>query len=91
MPETADEREAREDCEAAGDENDDCEADRDQCPILPGGIAKALFVITPIVVFLNIHFAFVLFTHWRNARLPENQGGCADPDGPEHIEFNDED
>jgi len=29
IPETADEREAREDCENAGDAGDDCEAGRD--------------------------------------------------------------
>ena len=91
MAESQEEREAREECEDNGDENDDCEAGRDQCPALPGGMLKALFIITPLVVIINIHFAFVLYTHWRNARLPENQGGCQDPDGPDHQEFHDED
>ena len=71
--------EAQEEC-AEGDEEEqaECEANLDQCPILPGGVLKALFVITPIVVIVNIHFAFVLYTHWKNSRLPEEQGGCAD-------------
>jgi len=40
-----------------------------------------------MIVMLNIHFAFVLYTHWKNARLPENQGGCADDEGPQPDDF----
>ena len=84
------ENEAQEECNEADEEDQaDCEANLDQCPILPGGILKVLFVITPLVCLINIHFAFVLYTHWKNARLPESQGGCADTDGPEPDEFDD--
>ena len=75
--------------EADEDEQADCEANLDQCPILPGGVMKVVFVITPIVVIMNIHFAFVLYVHWKNARLPANQGGCEDNDGPEPDDFED--
>ena len=52
---------------------------------------KVLFVITPIVVIFNVHFAFVLFTHYKNSSLPENQGGCKDPIGaPDYNDFDDE-
>lgn len=86
------ENEAQEECnEADEEEQADCEAALDQCPILPGGVLKALFVITPIVVIMNIHFGCVLYTHWKNSRLPEAQGGCDDQDGPEDYgHFDDE-
>ena len=70
--------------EADEDEQQDCEANLDQCPALPGGAFKVLFVITPIVIVMNVHFAFVLFTHYKNSRLPVEQGGCADATGPEY-------
>jgi len=66
---------------------DECAAEADQCPVLPGGMLKVLFVITPIIVVMNIHFAFVLYTHWKNSRLPESDGGCKDEDGPEEDDF----
>ena len=89
---TKEENEAQEECnEADEEEQADCEAALDQCPILPGGVLKALFIITPIVVIMNIHFGFVLYTHWKNSKLPESQGGCDDADGPEDYgHFEDE-
>ena len=88
---TKEENEAQEECNQADEEDqEDCEANLDQCPILPGGVLKALFVITPIVVIMNVHFAFVLFTHWKNSRMPAAQGGCDDADGPEYGEQYDE-
>ena len=78
-------QEAEQECnDADEDEQNDCEANLDQCPALPGGAMKVLFVITPIVLVMNVHFAFVLFTHYKNSRLPIEQGGCADNDGPEY-------
>ena len=77
--------------DADEDEQQDCEANLDQCPVLPGGALKVLFVITPLVVILNVHFAFVLFTNYKNSKLPEAQGGCADTIGaPEYEDFDDE-
>ena len=70
--------------DADEDEQQDCEANLDQCPALPGGAFKVLFVITPIVLVMNVHFAFVLFTHYKNSRLQESMGGCADENGPEY-------
>ena len=62
-----------EECDEADEEDQaDCEAQLDQCPVLPGGMLKALFVITPLIVVCNIHFAFVLYTHWKNSVLPED-------------------
>ena len=79
--------EAVAECENADeDEQADCEANLDQCPMLPGGALKVLFVITPIVVIMNVHFAFVLYTHYRNSKLPEEQGGCADDNGPAYAD-----
>ena len=78
--ETAEERERQEACDA-GEEVDDCEADQDRCPMLPGGALKALVFITPIIVIVNVHFAFVLYTHYRNSHLNEEQGGCNDGEG----------
>ena len=78
---SAKEREEANSCDT-GDEEDDCEADKDQCPVLPGGVLKVLFVITPLVVILNVHFAFVLYTHYRNSGLPEERGGCNDLTSP---------
>ena len=76
---TKEENEAQQECNEADEEDaEECEANLDQCPVLPGGVLKALFVVTPIVVIMNIHFAFVLYTHWKNSRLPESEGGCAD-------------
>ena len=83
------EREEADPCDN-GDEEDDCEADKDQCPVLPGGVLKVLFVITPLVVILNCHFAFVLYTHYKNSRLPEEKGGCEDRYGPDPDDFGDE-
>lgn len=60
------------------EEEDDCQANQDQCPVLPGGALKVLLFITPIIVLVNIHFAFVLYTHYKNSGLPESQGGCND-------------
>ena len=81
------ENEAQQECNEADEEDQAaCEADLDQCPILPGGVLKVLFVITPIVVIMNIHIAFVLYTHWKNSCLPEDQGGCADNEGPPEDE-----
>ena len=42
------------------EEEDDCPANQDQCP---GRLIKVLLFITPIIVLVNIHFAFVLYTH----------------------------
>ena len=84
---TKEENEAQEECNQAEDEEQaECEANLDQCPILPGGILKALFIITPIVIILNVHFAFVLYVHYVNSALPESQGGCDDPDCPDYQE-----
>ena len=70
---TKDQNEAQEECDEADEEDQaDCEANLDQCPVLPGGVMKVMFVITPIIVVLNIHFAFVLYTHWKNSVLPED-------------------
>ena len=44
---------------------------------------KVLFVITPLVVILNVHFAFVLYSNYKIARLPEEKGGCSDTFGPD--------
>ena len=78
------ENEAQEECNEADEEDQaDCEANLDQCPILPGGVLKVLFVITPVIVIVNVHIAFVLYTHWKNSCLPEDQGGCADNEGPQ--------
>ena len=76
------EREEADPCDN-GDDDDECEADKDQCPILPGGVLKVLFVITPLVVLLNLHFAFVLYAHYKNSRTPVDQGGCDDRYGPD--------
>ena len=70
------EREESECNQKDDDDRAECEADLDQCPILPGGVLKVLFLITPIVILLNIHFAFVLYTHWKNSRLLRSQGGA---------------
>ena len=51
------------------EEEMDCEAEEAQCPVLPGGIVKVLFILTPVLLIVNIHYAFVLYTHWKNARL----------------------
>jgi len=64
--------------DADEDEQQDCEANLDQCPALPGGAFKVLFVITPIILVLNVHFAFVLFTHYKNSSLQLADGGCND-------------
>ena len=32
-----------------------------------------------MVLILNIHFAFVLYTHYRNSSKPKGQGGCGVP------------
>ena len=37
---------------------------------------KVFLVVTPLVIILNIHFAFVLYTHWKNSRLLVSQGGA---------------
>ena len=50
----------------------------DQCPVLPGGAMKILFVIAPLVVVINLHFAMVLYTHWKRAPLGKSQGGTYD-------------
>ena len=84
----AKDNEQEEPCEN-GQSADDCEAEQDQCPMVPGGALKALFVISPVVVLVNIHFAFVLFTHWKNSSLPEDQGGINEP-GVGHVEFDDD-
>ena len=76
--------------DADEDEQQDCEANLDQCPALPGGAFKVLFVITPIVLVMNVHFCFVLFTHYKNSKLPASQGGCDDAAGPEYEDFDDE-
>ena len=79
------ENEAQEECNQADEEDQaDCEANLDQCPILPGGVLKALFIVTPMVIILNVHFAFVLYVHYVNSALPESQGGCDDPDCPDY-------
>ena len=76
------EREEADACDN-GEEEDDCEANKDQCPVLPGGALKVLFVITPLVVILNLHFAFVLYTNYKQSRLTKEQGGCNDTFGPD--------
>ena len=83
------EREEADPCDN-GEEEDDCEADKDQCPVLPGGVLKVLFVITPLVVILNVHFAFVLYTHYRNSNLTEEMGGCNDRYAPEPDDLGDD-
>ena len=75
-------------CRVPEDEDDDeeeaeCEVEEQQCPILPGGIFKVLFILWPTLVLINIHYAFVLYTHWKNSRLQVKDGGCADQAGPE--------
>ena len=71
-------------CDNADDENDDeCEADKDQCPVLPGGALKVLFVITPLIVIINLHFAFVLYAHYKNSRASVEDGGANDRYGPD--------
>ena len=73
------EREEADPC--VGEEaDDDCEAQADQCPALPGGVLKVIFVITPLIILINLHFMFVLYAHWRNRNLHPNQGGCGEPD-----------
>ena len=67
-----------------------CELPDDPCPLAPGGALKVLLFITPAIVILNIHFAFVLYTHWKNSSLPKEQGGCNSNDGPAPDEFVDE-
>ena len=62
-------------CDTA-EEDDDCEASKDQCPALPGGVMKVILVITPLIIIVNVHFMFVLYAFWRNRNLPPNQGGC---------------
>ena len=59
--------------------------------MVPGGALKVLFIITPVVILVNIHFGFVLYTHWKNSSLPEDQGGCGDADGPYRDQIDDED
>ena len=57
-----------EECNEADEEDQaECEANLDQCPVLPGGAAKTLFVITPLIIVINLHFAFVLYAHTQNA------------------------
>ena len=73
--------EAQEECNEADEEDQaDCEANLDQCPVLPGGAAKVLLVITPLVLLVNLHFMYVLYTHYKRASLPKRQGGCYDDD-----------
>ena len=76
--------------EECAENDDDCEAAKDQCPILPGGVLKVLFIITPLVVIINVHFMFVLYAHWQNSRLPESQGGCGDERGHHELEEEDD-
>ena len=65
---TKSQNEAIEECNEADEEDQaSCEANLDQCPVLPGGAAKTLFVITPLIIVVNLHFAFVLYTHTQNA------------------------
>ena len=64
-------------------EEQDCEAEEQQCPVIPGGILKVLFILTPFLMIVNIHYGFVLYTHWKNARLQPKDGGCVDQGGPE--------
>ena len=75
------EREESECNQKDDDERAECEADQDQCPVLPGGVLKVLIVITPLVILLNIHFAFVVYTHWKNSRLHRKDGGAQYGDG----------
>ena len=84
------ENEEQECNDADDDEQNDCEANLDQCPALPGGAMKVLFVITPLVLILNVHFAVVLYVHFKNSRKTADEGGCGDADGPEYEDFNDE-
>ena len=76
--------------EECAENDDDCEAAKDQCPVLPGGVLKVLFIITPIVVIVNVHFMFVLYTHWQNSRLHPDQGGCNDDRGHHELKEDDE-
>ena len=72
-----DQNEAQEECNEEDEENQaDCEANLDQCPVLPGGAAKTLLVITPLIIIVNLHFAYVLYTHWKRADLSVREGGC---------------
>ena len=66
------------DSEDDDEEEAACEVEEQQCPILPGGIFKVLFILWPTLVLINIHYAFVLYTHWKNSRLQVKDGGCAD-------------
>ena len=93
--ESREDQAAEEECEEGNEDQnsadqDDCEAQKDQCPVLPGGALKVLFVITPIVVIVNVHFAFVLYTHYKNSKRGPEEGGCEDPEGPDYDVFEDE-
>ena len=37
---------------------------------------KILFVVTPLIVIINIHFAYVLYTHYDRRKLYDYDGGC---------------
>merc|ERR1719162_1933836 len=77
------EREEAGEAEDGDDCDDECEANKDQCPVLPGGALKVLFVITPLVVIINLHFAFVLYAHYKNSRASVEDGGANDKYGPD--------
>ena len=64
--------------EADSEDQAECEANLDQCPVLPGGAMKILFVITPLIIVINMHFAWVLYTHWKRAPLGKSKGGTHD-------------
>ena len=69
--------EEQEECNEADEEDQaSCEANLDQCPVLPGGAMKILFVITPLIVIINIHFAYVLYTHYDRRKMYDYDGGC---------------
>ena len=64
----------------------DCTEREEQCKVLPGGVFKGLLILTPVIIVTNVHFMFVLLTHYKNSGLPEADGGCPG-DQKEVVEF----
>ena len=45
---------------------------------LQGLVYFTLFFFFIVFAFITFHFAVVLYTHWQNAELSEEEGGCAE-------------
>ena len=45
-----------------------------------GFIYFTLFFFFIVFFFITVHFTLVIYTHWRNAELSEEEGGCKDQD-----------